>query len=658
VFRGLNKICIVTVSIILLIGPALIPSNSLLIDNTNETQNQEFVSSQWTPDEPITDPYLVTKPLVVVNGTSEEFTSSYFSGGGEIYSCMNLTWTHLAGTELSFPRTFANTINSNDFIYISLPFEYEDSWEAAISVDCRIETTGDFSAPHEVFSPMFETFIAFITPSDIVYKFNSIYSISEDYFYPTTEYSEHGITLDRTTCNRLNRGGYTQLNLAIGLSPTKYFQEFNDGGTIIHPWTFYNGSITFSIRAVHLGTFVDSYDSENTPPPPLIGISRERTFNASPDDVAVAPDGFVYTLVTEGKYDTHTAQLVLIKWDSYAKPVWSRRIESEEAIGGISLAIPGDGFIYTLGVFRDVWSNTDESEFLTKWDYAGNLIWQRDVTSAIDYVRDMAIDNQSNIYIIGYAGSWDDVDAFMVKYNSECEHQWTMSWLTSPSYLLDLAIDTQDNIYVTGRTDYSDYFLSKWDSNANHLWTINSHFTKLDIGNDGYLYGAVSYNNGFLVSKMDLSGNEIWNATWGRYYRAARLYNTYLCDFAVGSNGSVFVTATAFIPHNVPFVVNFNTNGDYQWNSTWNLGDLGEGRWYLSSNHRNSIVMCGNNLAYVAGIASIEFNSYASLVVIGDDVPLPPSDFLDIGLLGTGMIGVSIVLVIVYRKRQAKAGLT
>ncbi len=451
---------------------------------------------------------------------------------------------------------------------------------------------------------------------------------------------------------------YTQLNLAIGLSPTKYFQEFNDGGTIIHPWTFYNGSITLSIRAVHLGTFVDSYDSENTPSPPLFGINQDGNLNASSSDVMVAPDGFVYTLATEADYATDEVHLVLIKWDSYARPLWSRRIESEKATSGISLAIPGDGFIYTLGVFRDDWSNAYESEYrIAKWDYAGNLIWHRDVTSTLDYATDMAIDNQGNIYIIGHEGSFSDVSAIIIKYNSECELQWSMSWLTSPSYVGDLAIDSQGNIYVTGRTGYTEQFLSKWDPNANHLWTIITSFTLLDMGNDGYLYGAARYNNGFLVAKMDLSGNEIWNATWGRYYRAAELFDTSLRGFAVGPNGSVFVAAFTKLPDYVPLVVNFNANGDYQWNLTWNLGNIDEGRWFFYGSHRQPIDICGNNLAYVTGVAFIEPDRYVSLVVLGDDVPLPPSDFLSIGILGTGMIGVSIVLVIVYRKRQTEAGL-
>jgi len=660
---GLKRICIVTVFILLLIGQVSIPGNSLPIDTTNQAQDLELVSSPWTPDEPLSDPYLHTEPLVVQNGTSEEFNSDYFYGTGEIDNYVNLTWTHVAGTELSFPTPYANTINCNDFMYISLPFEFEPFWEAAISVECLIETSGDF-AIHEEYPAMFETFIAFRAPVDIVFKLNKNHPISDNYFLPTSEYSEHGIALDSSTCYQFTLRGYTHLDLAIGLSPTKYFNEFNDGGTIIHPWTFYNGSITFSIRAVHLGIFDDSYDAENTPPPSFIGINQERTLNASSDDVKVAPDGFVYTLVTEGKYTTDEAELVLIKWDSYANPIWSQRMASGQATGGITLAIPGDGFIYALGVFRDLWSNTAETEYrIAKWDYAGNLIWHRDVTSTLYYARDMTIDNQGNIYIIGYSrASAYESTGIVIKHNSECVHQWTKDWVAEDWFALDIATSPLGDIIIVGRDGYNDYWISRWDSNGNRSWMTFSDYTLLDVGPNGDLYGAGKNDNGFTVAKLDRFGQEIWSTTWGRYYHAAKLSNIDLVGFAIGQNDAAYVVAKARLADFVPLVVHFNASGDYRWNSTWNLGPIGDGVWTFYDNIGKSIDICDNNLAYVTGIALIESNRFACLVVIGDGVPVtpsdsPPSDYLTVGIAGIGIAGVLIALVIVYRKRQTKVGI-
>jgi outer membrane protein assembly factor BamB len=223
---------------------------------------------------------------------------------------------------------------------------------------------------------------------------------------------------------------------------------------------------------------------------------------------------------------------------------------------------------------------------------------------------------------------------------------------------MDIVVDSEGNSYVTGYELYYDSYLSKWDSDGNQLWNITASLSMLDMGADDHLYAASRYNDGIIAVKMDFSGTQIWNTTWARLYHAARLYFTPPYGIAACPDGSVYVVAEGFLPHSVPLVVKFDGNGDYQWNTTWGIGHIGDGMWNFYGNSRNTVDVGENGLAYITGHISTETNGYVGLVVFGDNVPSPSFDFVTIGITGVGLVSVAVAIVIVYRKRKAKIGMT
>jgi len=71
------------------------PTSSELIDNVN--------TSGIMIQSLLSDPFFTQSPDVVINGTSDEFSSSHHAGsGGSEVSYLELNWTHTPGTKLEY----------------------------------------------------------------------------------------------------------------------------------------------------------------------------------------------------------------------------------------------------------------------------------------------------------------------------------------------------------------------------------------------------------------------------------------------------------------------------------------------------------------------------------------------------------------------------
>ena len=124
--------------------------------------------------------------------------------------------------------------------------------------------------------------------------------------------------------------------------------------------------------------------------------------------------------------------------------------------------------------------------FLLKYSTSDNTKqWTRLLgTSSDEFVYAVELDSSNNVYVIGdTAGNLDGTnsggkDVFLVKYNSSGTKQWTKQLGSSSDDIAQgIAIDNSSNIYVVGYTDGEldgsansgddDYFIIKYDSNGN-----------------------------------------------------------------------------------------------------------------------------------------------------------------------------------------------
>ncbi|MCC2625637.1 MAG: regulatory domain of in-like proprotein convertase [Burkholderiales bacterium] len=199
-------------------------------------------------------------------------------------------------------------------------------------------------------------------------------------------------------------------------------------------------------------------------------------------------------------------------------------------------------------------------------------------------------DNAGNSYILGY--SWQGSrlkDYFIVKYNQSGVWQWARKFGLPSSKMTPwgIEIDKDNNIYITcSVTDERDRFqyayLAKHNSSGDLIWgkdinkgsSVNG-LASFNDGNSTYLYGIGSMGNlEYFVSKYDSDGNILWTKTGNGEAKNVSIDKT-TGNIYVAGNGADFVT-------NDYFMDQYNPNGEKVWREQKRHTISGASQLYLN----------------------------------------------------------------------------
>ena len=220
---------------------------------------------------------------------------------------------------------------------------------------------------------------------------------------------------------------------------------------------------------------------------------------------------------------------------------------------GRKIALDSSGNIYVTGYYwstvdfggGNVTSNGNWDAFLLKLDSSGTFQWVKSYgsNSGNDLGRDVAIDSNDNIYMLGtYRGTVDfgaddvvatDADIFLIKFNSSGVFQWVY---TAGGTGFDdsraLALDSNDNPYITGSysntvnfgggnitaANTNDLFILKLNSSGTYqdIYTSNIDTTTkgkgLFVDSSGNIYATGTFQNtvNFGGGNITSSGMDIY----------------------------------------------------------------------------------------------------------------------------------------------------
>ncbi len=194
------------------------------------------------------------------------------------------------------------------------------------------------------------------------------------------------------------------------------------------------------------------------------------------------PGPAVHKLTGKGAVGAH--DIFVLKLDADGNFVWVKQMGGDVEDVAVSAATDGSGNIYTAGSFRGTadfdpgpgtyflsTSGDDIAQtFISKLDRNGNLIWAAQLVGNTQWCYSIALDNNGNLYTIGYFGNTLDVDPGPGTYN-----------LSTSGY---------------------DIFISKLNSNGNFVWAKKLGGTATIIGNsiavdaDGNVYSTGYFFSG------------------------------------------------------------------------------------------------------------------------------------------------------------------
>jgi hypothetical protein len=327
--------------------------------------------------------------------------------------------------------------------------------------------------------------------------------------------------------------------------------------------------------------------------------------------------------------------IFLIKRDNTGAAVWERQLGTNVDDYAEGLMVGGDDNIYvagkTAGTLESGYAKSSDASsdmVLISYDSTGDVRWIRQLgTSSNDWAFAVAVDSLNNVYLTGktegaLAGSnQGGSDIFLVKYNSNGEHQWTrQAGTTSDEAAYAIVIDSSDKIHIAGHTEGQfgslansgerDIFVMQWNSLGIRQWTHQigsdqddyARGVTIDAANNifvtGYSFGDfVSSNLGssdVVLFMLDNGGNLVWKKQLGSNKK--ELGKAVLVD----GDGSIFVagyTAGSMNcksnrGYNDVLLVKTNSEGIQQWVKQYGSVGLDYGKGLILDSN-NELLFAG-----------------------------------------------------------------
>ena len=288
---------------------------------------------------------------------------------------------------------------------------------------------------------------------------------------------------------------------------------------------------------------------------------------------------------------------------------WMKHLgTSAEGFTGVSMEIDSGKAVIVAGLFRgtadfddgpgvfNMTSNGDQDLFITEYDSAGNFHWAKHIGGLQgDQVREMKLDNQGNIILMGmYQGTVDmdpgpgtanvislGSDAFVIKLDNNGNYIWSRQWQVYSINTME--VDANNNIILGGDFGgpadfdpgigtfnmtagnlYNDLFVCKIDAYGNFKW-------------------AKQMPNQSNASMQELS---MESDSKGNIFMAGNF--TQSLDFDPGS-GVMVLNSNG---DNDGFLVKLDSNGSFSWVKQFGAGGTDKA-WSVSLDHLDQIILTG-----------------------------------------------------------------
>lgn len=617
------------------------------------------------------DPNIDQEPNVVINGTSNEFSSSYHPAIETDSSYIELTWNHTAGTKLDFVGQDPEGImpDYNDFIYMYQEFEWPyEEMPRDVEFRFNISTirTGDFAEGAQPYNNlMFREYVWVIDSSG---DWTKLYESREATYTETIQEkyaSANYFHLDSIFRGMIEQDGEQEdptdiARVAIGLAPYYRFEQYL--GT--EPWTYYDGTVSLRVHSIE---FMAIRETESDMETHLIPQSNETystifsdvypaaTMNETSPltervyDITSDPAGNVY--ITGEIYTPYELQQqtgimdshqFLIKYSPKLKQQWISL--NNNGSRGRAVAYH-DGSIYTAGCYY-----YDEPKFrdlvVTKWSSNGDKVWETEWGTDYDQVGvAIGVHDDGSVYVMAsdfnYRGPeiWDCYDATsLLKFDSSGNLLWNQSilWSTQSDAPSEMRVYDAHIFYTL-------YGFSMFLDLDGTILRYNS--TGNAISDNSENVYAARYRYEYIdIWKWNSNETRSWNQTYQLEYLPNYTEMLEPVDVALTpSNEFVILTQARHYDRDY-YLIKYSPEGELL--NTWTIGD---DSWLIYGPYQiYTEVTSGNRLYCTWSTGDIIIQSF--LLQEEEESNIPVNIILLISI-GASIIVVIAVVVYISKKR-------
>jgi hypothetical protein len=217
------------------------------------------------------------------------------------------------------------------------------------------------------------------------------------------------------------------------------------------------------------------------------------------------------TLTAPLKRSTQENQFFLTKITSLGNAVWATTLNETFSYGyGNFITIDKVGNVYVS------YSGKYSQVFISKFNHNGHLVWNQPKYGMYDYVADMVIANNGNIYVIHNGGGHYGFIPILVKFDSTMHQQWAKcigTYYGCYHFGAGLFLDHHENIYAGGSIG-SDYCHENpvVFENEDCYWGVNSAAAIVKFKSTGEFVGIKTASSktkfcGISTMAQDYTGN-------------------------------------------------------------------------------------------------------------------------------------------------------
>jgi hypothetical protein len=268
------------------------------------------------------------------------------------------------------------------------------------------------------------------------------------------------------------------------------------------------------------------------------------------------------------------------------------------------------GAVFAAGYTRHLFpASPERNVLLVRYTPEGALVWNRTWTASYDEAAYGLTASSDALYLAGVTASSDsDGDGLLMKLDLLTGNVlWNATWGGAGADWFSRVATGTDGIYVVGCTNSygageSDALLVKFDFSGNQLWNATWGKEKADSGYglavaDDAIYvtgqasAAASGKANATLIRFSLFGLQVWNATWRAGSQdagiavAAADSTIYVTGWARNSSGDDRVT----LP-----LLKFSSAGDLLWNRTFSTGPLSDDLGHAIVSLSNSVYVAGD----------------------------------------------------------------